>query len=101
MQSAPFVAELTLTLSRGSTSQKVATSTVSASSTVINAPHVLVYVDVATYARTGAGAATAIATGADQYLVAGNQYRFPWIEGDVIAFITLTGTGNAYITAGA
>jgi len=91
--------EESLTLSSGGTSQSVSMSTTSASSTAIWAPFIVVYVSVDCFARSGA-APTAVSTGADQFLVGGNQYRFPWKPGDLIALITATGTGTAYITPG-
>ena len=94
-----FVSQHSLTLSPGGTGEKIAISTVSAPSAAYFTPYLVVYSDVACYARSGA-TPTALATGVDQYLVGGAQYRFPWKDGDKAAFITLTGTGTVYITPG-
>jgi len=84
----------------GGQSQKIATSTVAASSTALNASQVTVVCDTNTFVRMGpSGSTTAVNTGADQILLANQQYRIiPIIPGYVLSFILASGTGNVYIT---
>lgn len=92
---------LSLTLNGGGNSQLVAVSTTHAESTLIVANHILLYVDTACYARASL-APVAITGGTDQYIPAGIHYRIPWNNdnGWKLSLITLTGTGNAYISPG-
>lgn len=94
-----FTSEQSLTIGEGGSSQTVAMSTTSAASTAIYAPYIVVYVSADCFARCGASP-TALSNGTDQFLVGGNQYRFPWIDGDKLALIVASGTGTAYITPG-
>ncbi len=97
---ATLVFEQSMELSAGGKSQSVAMSTTSAASTAISkSGYIVVYVSADCFARKGV-APTALINGTDQFLVGGNQYRFPWTDGEKIAFITVTGTGTAYITPG-
>lgn len=99
MSTPQLIHEQSLSLSPGGTSQTVAMSTASAASTAINAPYIVVYVSADCFGRSGTSP-TALSTGVDQFLVGGNQYRFPWKDGDKLALIVASGTGTAYITPG-
>lgn len=99
MSTASATREESLTLTPGGSSQSVSMSTTSAASTALYAPYIVVYVSNDCFARSGASP-TALSTGVDQFLVGGNQYRFPWKDGDKIALIMASGTGTAYITPG-
>ena len=84
----------------GGQSQKVVTSTAASSSTALNCSQVTLVCDTNTFVRMGpAGSTNAVSTGADQILLANQQYRIiPIIPGYVLSFILATGTGNVYIT---
>lgn len=97
---AEAVAEFHLRVTEGGTSQVVAVSTTSAQSTAINdVAHVLIYTNTAVAVRQGSNP-TALTDGTDQVIPAG-LYRVAITPGNKLAFKTLTGTGNVYITPGA
>lgn len=96
------VRETSFVATAGGTSQKVAIDALaSAASSAITGsePYVFVRVtvSVASYYRQGA-APTAVSDGTDEYLAADCTYRLKMTSGNKLAFIPLSGTGNAYIT---
>ena len=92
---------ISLQISSGGDSTKVAISTASAQSAALLATSYLITPDVNCFARTGANP-TAVADGTDILLLANNQYRVvPLVIGQKLAFITPTGTGNVYLTPNA
>lgn len=100
------ISEISLELNAGGTSQKVAMSTTSAQSAAAalatNEPKgaPLKYVitpDAACFIRKGANP-TALSDGTDLYLVANQSYRVELMDGEKMAFIVASGTGNVYIT---
>lgn len=93
------VAQFSLTIGPGATSQKVNMSTASVPSAVINADYCTVAVTADAFVRAGA-TPVAVADGTDQFLPAG-IYRVSMVRGQKLAFILPTGTGVAYITPGA
>ena len=85
----------------GGQSQKIATSTVAASSTsLVGVSQVTLICDTNTFVRMGPpGSTVALNNGTDQMLLANQQYRIiPIISGYVLSFILATGTGNVYLT---
>lgn len=105
------IREISMAVSTGGTSQKVAISGTSAQSTALSsqtlsAPNsaggldVICTVDVDCFVRQGSNP-TAVADGTDQLLLGGNTYRLSGIaNGNKLAFITASGAGNAYLTPG-
>ena len=92
---------ISLQISSGGDSTKVAISTASAQSAALVATSYLITPDTNCFSRTGANP-TAVADGTDIFLLANNQYRVvPLQVGQKIAFITPTGTGNVYLTPNA
>lgn len=98
--------EISLELNTGATSQKVAMSTTSAQSAAAASTATeskgmpLKYVitpDANCFVRKGANP-TALSDGTDQYLVANQSYRVELMDGEKMAFIVASGTGNVYIT---
>ena len=100
LSGATLTSEASMTLPSAATSQKLPISTASAQSSAITTRTVLATTDVDCFARQGANP-TAVNDGTDQILLAGNSYRLLVTPGNKIAFITLAGTGNVYITPGA
>jgi hypothetical protein len=99
------VVEISIGLTAGGTSQKVAISTSSAQSAAAAAAATeskavplkyLITPDVACFVRKGADP-TAVAD-TDQYLIANQTYRVELMDGEKMAFITASGSGNVYIT---
>lgn len=89
-----------LTVNNGGTSEKFSTSTTSAQSAIYDNQSLLFITDAACYIRAGANP-TALATGVDQYIPANQYVRIaPWVPGNRLAVIALTGTGVAYVTPG-
>lgn len=92
---------ISLTADEGARSEKVAISATSAQSatygTSASGAQLLVTPDVACFMRSGLNP-TAVSTGVDMYLSAGNTYRVQVGIGYKLAFITASGTGNVYIT---
>ena len=92
---------ISLQISAGGTSEKIAVSATAALSAVFTATSYLVTTDVDVYVRTGS-APTAVATGVDQILLAGNSYRVvPLMIGERFSFITGGASGNVYLTPNA
>ncbi len=93
--------EVSMAVSEGGTSQRIAISTTSAQSGVLSANggvDAVVYADTDCFVRQGASP-TALADGTDQLLLAGNQYRLSGIvSGNRLAFITASGAGFVYLT---
>ena len=99
------VVEISIGLTDGGTSQKVAMSTTSAQSTAAAAAtgeskgvpiKYLITPDAACFVRKGPNP-TAVAD-TDQYLSANQTYRVELMDGEKMAFIMASGTGNVYIT---
>lgn len=93
----------------GGQSVKVATSTTSAQCPVVALPtnHLeglpvkcTVVVDALSFMRKGANP-VAVSDGTDQVLLANTLYRVELLEGERLAVIVPTGTGNVYFTPGA
>jgi len=99
----PLQMELTLSAAAGigGTAQKVILAAGSVQSAAIGAAHALVTPDTSVFYREGANP-TALNTGVDQILLAGNTYRIPTaLPTNKFAFIPVTGSaGNVYITPG-
>lgn len=103
------LSEISMEVLAGGTSQKVALSTASASTTAMPATvlgenpgkNCTFAVDAAAFVRKGTGSATALSDGTDQYVIPNRLYRCQLRAGEVLAFIVPTGTGNAYVTFGA
>lgn len=92
---------ISLQISAGGDAEKLAVSATSAQSAVFTATSYLVTTDVDVFVRTGSSP-TALATGVDQILLAGNSYRVvPLIIGERFAFITGGASGNVYLTPNA
>lgn len=98
--------EISMGLTDGGTSQKVAIGIVSAQSAAAAAASTenkgapikyLVTPDVTCFVRKGANP-TAVADGTDQILIANQTYRVELMDGEKMAFITASGSGNVYIT---
>jgi hypothetical protein len=99
---------VSLNITSGGTSQKVAISTVAASTAAIAAPTglptgapvpVVLAVDVDAFVRRGANP-TAVSDGTDQFVPAGILLRTEVQPGEKLSFITASGSGNAYVTPG-
>lgn len=94
------VYQVSMPANEGGTSQKLAISTTSAQSAVINQGEAMVTPDVNCFFRAGTNP-TALSTGVDTILLANNTYRISGIKGgNVLAFITASGSGSVYITPG-
>jgi hypothetical protein len=100
------VTEISIGLTAGGTSQKLAISTTSAQSAAAAAASTenkgapikyLVTPDVNCFVRKAADP-TAVSDGTDQILVANQTYRVELMDGEKMAFITASGSGNVYIT---
>lgn len=86
-----------LNVNNGGKGEKFSTSTTAASSAAYDSPGLMFITDAASYVRAGASP-TALATGVDQYVPANLLIRiYPWIPGNKLSVIALTGTGVAYI----
>jgi hypothetical protein len=101
------VVEISIGLTGGGTSQKLAISTTTAASAAAaalssenkGAPiKYLITPDVECFVRKGTGTVEAVADGTDQILIASQTYRVELMDGEKMAFITATGSGNVYIT---
>lgn len=86
-----------LVIETGGTSQKVAFTTTSAQSAAVSANRAFLVVDTPCFVRQGSNP-TAVADGTDQYLPANVPMRVSLPSGAKLAFVALTGSGNAYIT---
>lgn len=93
----------------GGQSSKIATSTVSALGPVIARATTdpvgvpikcLILCDVLTFGRKGSSP-TALSNGTDQVFAANVPYRVELMDGERMAFIVPTSTGNVYFTPGA
>lgn len=85
----------------GGLSQKIATSTVSAASGALTCSYAVVTTDADCFFRQGASP-TAVADGTDQLLKANVPFRIYGItNGNKLAFINATGTGNVYLSPNA
>lgn len=95
--------EVSMLVSTGGTSSKVAISGTSAQSAAFSGAggvDVLCTPDVDCFVRQAADP-TAVADGTDQLLLGGNTYRLSGIaSGNKLAFITSGATGNVYLTPG-
>lgn len=60
----------------------------------------LITCDVLTFGRKGTGTVTAVSDGTDQVFVPNTPYVVELMEGEKLAFIVPTGTGNVYLTPG-
>lgn len=98
--------EISIELTAGGTSQKLAISGASAQSAAAavtsaeskGAPvKYLVTPDTTCFVRKGSNP-TAVADGTDQILLANNTYRVELMDGEKMAFITGGGGGFVYIT---
>jgi hypothetical protein len=100
------VTEISINLTAGGTSQKLAISSTSAQSAAAAAasgeskgvpiPYV-VTPDTDCFVRKGSNP-TALSDGTDQFLASGNSYRVELMDGEKMAFITTSASGNVYIT---
>lgn len=93
----------------GGQSVKIATSVTSAQGPVIANPtnhpkgapvKCLITCDALTFGRNGTNP-TALSDGTDQVFAANTPYRVELMEGERMAFIVPSGTGNVYFTPGA
>ncbi len=92
--------EQSLSAMTGGQSQSVAISTTSAQSAAITTGSAVVTPSVDCFFRQGVSP-TALSNGTDQFLLANNTYRISDIvSGNLLAFITASGTGTVYITPG-
>lgn len=106
--------EISLQLNTGGTSAKLAISSTSApmataatttAATATNPgdskgaaiPYVITP-DTACFVRKGTGTPVAVSDGTDQYLAANQSYRVELMDGEKMAFITTSASGNVYIT---
>jgi hypothetical protein len=94
--------ELSFVASLGGNSQKLALSTSSAQSATLGAGStgtmtVLFTTDVDCFYRQGSNP-VAVSDGTDQLIVSECTYRVQVLCGNKLAFVTASGTGNAYIT---
>jgi len=103
------ISEVSIEALSGGQSVKVATSTTSAQLPVVALPtnhpegvpvKCTVVVDAVSFFRKGVNP-TAVLDGTDQILLANTLYRVELLEGERLAVIAATGTGNAYFTPGA
>jgi hypothetical protein len=107
------ITEISVEVLSGGQSIKIATSTTSApaggttaatlpTNAVKGAPiSYLVTPDATCFVRKGTGTVTAVSDGTDQIMLANNSYRVELMEGEKLAFILASGTGNVYMTPGA
>lgn len=93
----------------GGQSAKVALSIASAQGPLVSIPTThpkgvplkcLVTLDVAGFIRKGTNP-TAVADGTDQYVPANTPFRVELMDGERLAAILASGTGNMYFTPGA
>lgn len=100
------ITEISLEALSGGLSSKVALSTTSAQSpaaaaTVKGVPvKCLVTLDATGFVRKGTNP-TAVSDGTDQILLANNTYRVELMDGEKLAVVLATGTGNMYFTPNA
>lgn len=103
------ITEISMDALAGGTSSKVALSTTSAQGPVIANPtnhpkgmpvKCLVTLDATGFLRKGTSP-TAVSDGTDQILLANNTYRIELMEGERVAAILASGTGNMYFTPAA
>ena len=94
------VYQVSMPANEGGISQSVSISTTSAQSAVINEGEAMVTPTVNCFFRAGTNP-TAVSDGTDSILLANNTYRISGIkQGHILAFITSSGSGSAYITPG-
>jgi hypothetical protein len=100
------VTEISIEITTGGTSQKVAISGTSAQSAAAAASSTeskgvpiryLLTADVNCFVRKGSNP-TAVSDGTDQILIANQTYRVELMDGEKLAFITTAASGNAYLT---
>lgn len=100
------ITEVTVEITAGGTSQKLAISGASAQSAAAAAGTTenkgapikyLITPDVTCFVRKAANP-TALADGTDQILLANNTYRVELMDGEKLAFITSGAAGFVYIT---
>jgi acetyl-CoA acetyltransferase len=100
------ISEITIEITAGGTSQKLAISSTSAQSAAAAAAATenkgapikyLVTPDVNCFVRKAANP-TAVSDGTDQLLLANNTYRVELMDGEKLAFITTAASGSVYIT---
>lgn len=91
--------ETSLVIDAGGNSSSISISTTSAQSAASPNGEAVICPSVDCFVRSGANP-TAVSTGADQFLVAGTQYRVKFAPGHKLAFITASGTGTVYFTPG-
>lgn len=92
--------EISLVIDAGGRSASVSMSTTSAQTAASETGSGVLYVSADCFVRSGADP-TAVSTGADQFLVGGQQYRVQFHPGHKLALIMASGTGTAYFTPGA
>jgi hypothetical protein len=97
---AEVIAEHSLTIDAGGTSQAVSISTTSAQSAAIPGGSAVIYSTVDCFVRSGANP-TALSNGTDRFIPAGIYLRVGFASGEKLAFITAAGTGTVYIAPGA
>jgi hypothetical protein len=97
---AEVIAEHSLTIGAGGTSQALSISTTSAQSSAIAGGSALIYSTVDCFTRADANP-TALSNGTDLFIPAGVVFRADFAPGSKLAFITASGTGTVYITPGA
>lgn len=95
--------EVSIKVSEGGDSQRVAISTTSAQSAAFSGSggvDMICTPDVDCFVRQGSNP-TALADGTDQMLLGGNTYRLSGIvNGNKLAFITISGSGYVYLSPG-
>lgn len=98
--------EISILLNTGGTSQKVSISSTSAQSTAAavasteskgQAIPYVICADTDCFVRKGTNP-TAVSDGTDILLKANQQYRVELMDGEKMAFITTSASGNVYIT---
>jgi hypothetical protein len=100
------VTEISIALTAGGTSQKLAISSTSAQSAAASSasteskgqpiPYVITP-DTDCFVRKGSNP-TALSDGTDHILKANQSYRVELMDGEKMAFITTAASGNVYIT---
>jgi hypothetical protein len=100
------ISEITIEVTAGGTSQKLAISGTSAQSNAAASASTeskgvpikyLVTPDATCFVRKGSNP-TALADGTDQILLANNTYRVELMDGEKLAFITSGAAGFVYLT---